>query len=106
MNYEIEEIFSATINGLPYKDENTFYYVKEAIESFEEHFGFDINSLPATVLIHGKLFETVNKIFKVEERYDVLEVEERYDVLVKKAVSIMKEDNLLFNEIHSIECGS
>lgn len=97
MNYEIEEIFSATINGLPYKDENTFYYVKEAIESLEEHFGFDINSLPATVLIHGKLFETVNKIFKVEERYDVL---------VKKAVSIMKEDELLFNEIHSIECGS
>ena len=97
MNYKIEEIFSATINGLPYKDENTFYYVKEAIESLEEHFGFDINSLPATVLIHGKLFETVNKIFKVEERYDVL---------VKKAVSIMKEDELLFNEIHSIECGS
>lgn len=97
MNYEIEEIFSATINGLPYKDENTFYYVKEAIESLEEHFGFDINSLPATVLIHGKLFETVNKIFKVEERYDVL---------VKKAVSIMKEDELLFNEIHSIEFGS
>lgn len=97
MNYEIEVIFLATINGLPYKDENTFYYVKEAIESLEEHFGFDINSLPATVLIHGKLFETVNKIFKVEERYDVL---------VKKAVSIMKEDNLLFNEIHSIECGS
>lgn len=98
MNYEIEVIFSATINGLPYKDENTFYYVKEAIESLEEHFGFDINSLPATVLIHGKLFETVNKIFKVEE--------ERYDVLVKKAVSIMKEDELLFNEIHSIEFGS
>lgn len=98
MNYEIEEIFSATINGLPYKDENTFYYVKEAIESLEEHFGFDINKLPATVLIHGKLFETVNKIFKVEE--------ERYDVLVKKAISIMKEDKLLFNEIHDIECGS
>lgn len=97
MNYEIEEIFSATINGLPYKDENTFYYVKEAIESLEEHFGFDINSLPATVLIHGKLFETVNKIFKVDERYDVL---------VKKAVSIMKEDKLLFNEIQSIEFGS
>lgn len=97
MNYEIEEIFSATINGLPYKDENTFYYVKETIESLEEHFGFDINKLPATVLIHGKLFETVNKIFKVEERYDVL---------VKKAVSIMKEDELLFNEIHSIEFGS
>lgn len=98
MNYEIEVIFSATINGLPYKDENTFYYVKEAIESLEEHFGFDINKLPSTVLIHGKLFETVNKIFKVEE--------ERYDVLVKKAVSIMKEDELLFNEIHSIEFGS
>lgn len=97
MNYEIEEIFSATINVLHYNDENTFYYVKEVIESLEEHFGFDINSLPATVLIHGKLFETVNKIFKVEEKYDVL---------VKKAVSIMKEDKLLFNEIHSIEFGS
>lgn len=97
MNYEIEEIFSATINGLPYKDENTFYYVKETIESLEEHFSFDINKLPATVLIHGKLFETVNKIFKVEGRYDIL---------VKKAVSIMKEDKVLFNEIHSIECGS
>lgn len=97
MNYEIEEIFSATINGLPYKDENTFYYVKEAIESLEEHFGFDINKLPTTVLIQGKLFETVNKIFKVDERYDVL---------VKKAVSIMKEDKLLFNEIQSIEFGS
>lgn len=97
MNCEIDEIFSATINGLSYKDENTFYYVKEAIESLEEHFGFDINSLSATVLIHGKLFETVNKIFKVEEKYDVL---------VKKAVSIMKENKLLFNEIHNIEFGS
>lgn len=35
MNYEIEDTFSGNINGLNYKDKNTFSYVKETIEKLE-----------------------------------------------------------------------
>ena len=94
MNYEIHDVFSADINGLHYNDENTFNNVKKAIETLEEYFTFDINDLRSTIVIQGKLYEEINKIFTKDIPYNML---------VEKAIENLKEDKMLFNEIHDIE---
>lgn len=94
MNYEIHDVFSADINGLHYNDENTFNNVKKAIETLEEYFTFDINDLRSTIVIQGKLYEEINKIFTGDIPYNML---------VEKAIENLKEDKMLFNEIHDIE---
>lgn len=94
MNYEIHDVFSADINGLHYNDENTFNNVKKAIETLEEYFTFDINDLRSTIVIQGKLYKEINKIFTGDIPYNML---------VEKAIENLKEDKMLFNEIHDIE---
>lgn len=94
MNYEIHDVFSADINGLHYNDEATFNNVKKAIETLEEYFTFDINDLRSTIVIQGKLYEEINKIFTKDIPYNML---------VEKAIENLKEDKMLFNEIHDIE---
>jgi hypothetical protein len=94
MIYEIHDVFSADINGLHYNDENTFNNVKKAIENLEEYFTFDINDLRSTIVIQGKLYEEINKIFTKDIPYNML---------VEKAIENLKEDKMLFNEIHDIE---
>lgn len=91
---EIHDVFSADINGLHYNDEATFNNVKKAIENLEEYFTFDINDLRSTIVIQGKLYEEINKIFTKDIPYNML---------VEKAVDNLKEDKMLFNEIHDIE---
>ena len=94
MNYEIHDVFSADINGLHYNDEATFNNVKKTIETLEEYFTFDINDLRSTIVIQGKLYEEINKIFTKDIPYNML---------VEKAIENLKEDKMLFNEIHDIE---
>lgn len=94
MIYEIHDVFSADINGLHYNDEATFNNVKKAIENLEEYFTFDINDLRSTIVIQGKLYEEINKIFTKDIPYNML---------VEKAIENLKEDKMLFNEIHDIE---
>lgn len=94
MNYEIEDIFSGNINGLNYKDKNTFNYVKETIEELENNWGFEINQLRSVVLINGRLFETVNSIFDDSVPYFELVIETS-DILVrdedlKKEIKMME----------------
>ncbi len=96
MNREIEDTFSGNINGLNYKDKNTFNYVKETIEKLENNWGFEINELRSVVVINGKLFENVNNIFKVTVPYFKL-VLEASDMLVR--------DEDLKNEIKMMEDG-
>lgn len=91
---EIHDVFSADINGLHYNDEATFNNVKKAIENLEEYFTFDINDLRSTIVIQGKLYEEINKIFTKDIPYNML---------VEKAIENLKEDKMLFNEIHDIE---
>ena len=94
MIYEIHDVFSADINGLHYSDETIFNNVKKAIENLEEYFTFDINDLRSTIVIQGKLYEEINKIFTKDIPYNML---------VEKAIENLKEDKMLFNEIHDIE---
>lgn len=94
MIYEIHDVFSADINGLHYSDKTIFNNVKKAIENLEEYFTFDINDLRSTVVIQGKLYEEINKIFSSDVPYNML---------VEKAIENLKEDKMLFNEIHDIE---
>lgn len=96
MNYEIEDTFSGNINGLNYKDKNTFNYVKETIEELENNWGFKINELRSVVVINGKLFETVNNIFN-----DAVP----YFILVMKAADMLVRDEDLKNEIKMMENG-
>lgn len=96
MNYEIEDTFSGNINGLNYKDKNTFNYVKETIEELENNWGFKINELRSVVVINGKLFETVNNIFN-----DAVP----YFILVIKAADMLIRDEDLKNEIKMMENG-
>lgn len=94
MNYEIHDVFSTDINGLHYNDETIFNNVKKAIETLEEYFEFDINELRSTVVIQGKLYEEIKNIFNPKIPYDTL---------VDKAIENLKQDKMLFNEIHDIE---
>ena len=94
MNYNIENTFSGNINGLNYKDKNTFNYVKETIEKLENEWKFEINELRSVVLINGKLFETVNNIFN-----DTVP----YFILVIKAADMLARDEDLKNEIKIME---
>lgn len=94
MIYEIHDVFSADINGLHYSDKTIFNNVKKAIENLEEYFTFDINDLRSTVVIQGKLYEEINKIFSSDIPYNML---------VDKAIENLKQDKMLFNEIHDIE---
>lgn len=96
MNYEIEDTFSGNINGLNYKDKNTFNYVKETIEELENNWGFEINQLRSVVLINGRLFETVNSIFDDSVPYFELVIE---------ASDILVRDEDLKNEIKMMENG-
>lgn len=96
MNYEIEDTFSGNINGLNYKDKNTFNYVKETIEELENNWGFKINELRSVVVINGKLFETVNNIFN-----DAVP----YFILVIKAANMLVKNEDLKNEIKMMENG-
>lgn len=68
---EIHDVFSADINGLHYNDEATFNNVKKAIETLEEYFTFDINDLRSTIVIQGKLYEEINKIFTGDIPYNM-----------------------------------
>ena len=94
MNYEIHDVFSTDINGLHYNDETIFNNVKKSIQSLEEYFEFDINELRSPVVIQGKLYEEIKNIFNPK----IL-----YDTLVDKAIENLKQDKMLFNEIHDIE---
>lgn len=96
MNYEIEDTFSGNINGLNYKDKNTFNYVKETIEELENNWGFKINELRSVVVINGRLFETVNNIFS-----DTVP----YFILVIKAANMLVKNEDLKNEIKMMENG-
>lgn len=97
MNYEIEDTFSGNINGLNYKDKNTFNYVKETIEKLENEWKFEINELRSVVVINGKLFEAVNNIFN-----DTVP----YFILVMKAANMLARDEDLKNEIKMMENGN
>lgn len=94
MNYEIHDVFSADINGLHYNDETIFNNVKKVIETLEEYFEFDINDIRSTVVIQGKLYEEIKKIFSPDIPYNML---------IDKAIENLKQDKMLFNEIHDIE---
>ena len=96
MKYKIEEIFSGNINGLNYKDKNTFSYVKETIEKLENEWKFEINELRSVVVINGKLFQTVNNIFSNTAPYFIL--------VIKASDMLMKNEDLK-NEIKMMENG-
>lgn len=96
MKYKIEEIFSGNINGLNYKDKNTFSYVKETIEKLENEWKFEINELRSVVVINGKLFQTVNNIFSNTVPYFIL--------VIKASDMLMKNEDLK-NEIKMLENG-
>lgn len=97
MNCEIEDTFSGNINGLNYKDKNTFNYVKETIEKLEDKWKFEINQLRSVVVINGKLFETVNNIFNDTVPY--------FELVIKASDMLMKNEELK-NEIKIMEDGT